>query len=524
MNWQARLVALVLAVAGATAALADASAQTLVVATANGTTSIDPHYQLGFQNIAPLRHVYDPLFAQDERQRLRPALATRWTATGPTTWRIELRPGVRFHDGSPFTSEDVVFSLTRAPNVPNSPASFALYTRAITGIEIIDDLTVDIHTLAPHPTLLVEISTIGMVSRRQAAATTADYNAGRAAIGTGPFRFQSWAPGQSLVLRRNESYWGDRPGWDQVEIRPIANDTARVAALLAGDVDIIDVVPPGALDRLRARADLRLRTTPANRAIYMLFDHESAASPHVSGVNGAIANPLRDARVRLAISLAIDRQLLVDQVLQGQGAPTAQLLPQGYPGVFADIAPPAADLARARALLAEAGHGEGFALTLLGPNARYGNDQQVQQAIAQMLARIGIRARVDSLPAAVAQDRANRRDFGMYLWGISSESGEVLASLYSLLGSAAHPRGRGLANRGGYANPVLDSLIERASAEMDSAGRLALIRQIVETAIRDTAFLTLYHPVQSWAMRGGLDMVPRADGYTLATEITRPGG
>lgn len=508
--------------AGWLAVAVPAAAQTLVVGAATQTTSIDPHFQLAFTNIAPLRHIYDPLFAQDEQQRLRPALAVEWTAIAPTTWRIKLRAGVRFHDGTPFTAEDVAFTLARAPNVPNSPASYALYTRAIADVTVVGPLTVDIRTRAPHLTLPMELSTIGIVSRRAAAqATTADFNAGRAAIGTGPFRFAAWSAGERLVLERNDDYWGDKPAWARVEFRLIPNESARVVALLAGDADIVEAVPPNAVARIRERADMATASAMANRVILLAVNHarEPIAQARSAAGTALPDNPLRDLRVRQAISAAIDRPGLVARVMLGEAAPAGQVLPPGYASAHPGIGPDAFDLERARRLLAEAGYPEGLTITLLAPSNRYVNDEQIAQTIGQMLARIGIRVQLDALPSAVALQRGNRREFGLMMWGISSETGETLASLHSLLGSEQSPSGRGNGNRGYYADPELDVLIARASAATDPAERTALGRAAAERAAGALGFIPLYFPTNTWAMRRTIAYAPRADGYTLAMDV-----
>ncbi len=498
-------------------------AQALVIGNATATSSIDPHFQLAFTNIAPLRHIYDPLFAQDAQQRLHPALALEWGTVAPRTWRIRLRPGVRFHDGTPFTAEDVAFTLARAPNVPNSPSSFALYTRAIAAVRVVDPLTVEIDTHTPHPTLAIELSTIGIVSRRLAeGAATADFNAGRAAVGTGPFRFGEWNPGQRLVVVRNDDYWGGPQPWARVEFRRIANGTARSAALLAGDVDIVENVPPEALASIRARADLALATTLSNRLIYLAFNHRQEA-PHIAAPNGETlpANPLRDIRVRRAISAAIDRTALVERIMLGEAAPAGQVLPAGYPGVDPARGADAFDLVGARRLLTEAGYPDGFVMGLVAPSDRYVNDAQVAQAVAQMLARIGIQVRLETAPGAVVVQRRGRADFAMFMFGISSESGETLASLYSLFASERAARGRGLANNGNYTNPALDALLAQASGETDPAAREALTRQAVALAFGDAALVPLFFTTNTWAMRRGLAYTARADGYTLAAEVRR---
>ncbi len=510
-------------IALAFAALAGAAnAQTLTIGAAFTTTSFDPHFHVIGFNIALTRHVFDPLIAQDEQQRLKPALALSWTATGPTTWRLALRPGVRFHDGSPFTSDDVVFTLARAPAVPNSPSSFAMYTQAIAKVEAVDPLTVDIHTHASHPTLPIELSTIGVLSRSSGAtATTADFNSGRAAIGTGPFKFVEWTPGQRTVFSRNDAYWAAPAAWEQVVIRQITNDSTRVAALLAGDVDMVEAVPPSAIEILRARGDVRIASTPSNRVIYLFPNHALAADAHSTALDGGAlaSNPFSDRRVREALSLAIDRTAIVDRVLMGLGDPAGQFLPAGYFGVDPGLRAPGVDLGRARELLAAAGLANGFATTLHTPNDRYIRDEQVAQTIAQMAARIGIRMRIEAQPSSILITRLNKFDFAIHIWGWSSETGEPVALLRTLLGTRGRSPAFGQSNRGRFSNPILDQLVDVATTELDDRRRETLAIEATAFAMRDLPVLPLHFQTATWALRQGFDYGARADNYTLAYDV-----
>ena len=499
-----------------------ARATTLNVGLAVFSSSMDPHFHLTGSNVALARHVFDPLLAQDASQRLHPALAVEWAPTGPTTWRFRLRSGVQFHDGSPFTAWDVAFTLRRAPDVPNSPGSFAIYTRSIDRVEVVDRLTIDIHTHSPNPTLPIELSTIAIIPRHLGEAVrTADFNSGAAAIGTGPFRFTEWVPGERAVLTRNDSYWGEKPAWTMVVERLIRSDSSRVAALLAGDVDVIEYVPASAMERLRATTSVALVANVSNRVLFLAFDHASATSAYATTLNGAPldANPFKTLRVRQAISAAIDRQAIIAQVMQGFGLPAGQVLPPGYDLTSSKLGPDPYDPDRARRLLAEAGLAQGLAVTLLAPNDRYVNDEQVAQAIGQMLARVGIRVRIDVSPGSVVLQRMSRAEFGFALWGWGSETGEPIAALRALLGTRGASGGSGTANRGRYSNPELDRLLDRASAEIDRDKLRALAAEATELAIADLALIPLYFQPAIWALRTGLTMEPRADSYTLAFAI-----
>ncbi|MBI2585277.1 MAG: ABC transporter substrate-binding protein, partial [Rhodospirillales bacterium] len=196
-------------------------------------SSIDPHYHNLSPNNSMSTHIFGSLIEQDEKQRPIPGLAVSWKPINDTTWEFKLRKGVKFHDGSLFTADDVIFTVGRAPNVPNSPSSFGTYLKGKKFVKI-DDHTIHAITEKPYPLMPVDISTIFIVSKKAAEkATTADYNSGKAAIGTGPYKFVEWVPNDRLVLVRNESYYGKKPEWEKVIFKPIKTGPARVAALLA---------------------------------------------------------------------------------------------------------------------------------------------------------------------------------------------------------------------------------------------------------------------------------------------------
>ncbi len=390
--------ALVGAVAAALLA-GSASAAELRVGLKLEPSSIDPHYHNLGPNNAFARHIFDRLVQTDEKQRLGPGLATSWKPITDTTWEFKLRRGVKFHDGSPFTADDVLFTFERAPNVEASPSSFALYVKG-KKLTKVDDYTVHITTERPYPLMPNDVSTINIISKKHGqGAKTGDYNSGKAAIGTGPFKFVEWAPGDRLVLEKNPDYWGEKPKFDRVIFKPIKSGPARVAALLAGDVEMIDLVPTADIERLKKEPNVVLSQGVSNRVIYLHLDHDRDNSPFVTGTGGK--NPLKDLRVRKAISKAIDRKAIVAQVMEGIALPAGQLLPEGFFGVSPKLKPEPFDAAGAKKLLAEAGWGGGFGLTLHGPNDRYINDAKIAQAIGQMLTRICIKMKVETMPKSV---------------------------------------------------------------------------------------------------------------------------
>lgn len=488
-----------------------------------GPTSLDPHYASLITNIAFARHVFQPLVEQDARQVLRPAVAASWRAVDDLTWEFTLDPRARFHDGAPVTVEDIAFTIARAGNVPNSPSSFAYATRVVTGVEDAGNGVVRIRTRVPTPLLANNLALVMIVSKRHGdGAATTDYNAGRAMVGTGPWRHVSWQPGSPFVAERNAAFHGAAPAHARVEFRPIANASARVAALTAGDVDMIEIVPPEQYERFRADPRFATADSPSNRLIFLTLDSDRENSPFVRARGGGpIANPLRDPRVRRALSIAINRPALVDRVLRGQGLSSGDLGPPGYFGTSPDLTPPAFDLDGARRLLAEAGHPQGFAVQVNGPNDRYVNDEQVVQAIAQMWTRAGLAATVEVKPRGPWLTEAAQLRYSVNLAGFSPNP-EVLGMLETQVHSWNTELGLGTANRGRFGNPEIDALIQRARQTMDDRERERLTREATRRALRDeTALIPLYFQVNTWAMRRGLTYEARTDEMTLAHSAGR---
>lgn len=503
-----------------------AQAKDLTIALASEPTSIDPHFHNLTPNSALGMHFFDALVIFDEKQRVTPGLATSWKAIDDLTWEFKLRKGVKWHDGSPFTADDVVFTMSRAGNVPNSPSSFGTYTKGKTAVKI-DDHTVHIKTPRPYPLMVTDMTTILMVSKKHGeGATTPDYNSGKAAIGTGPFKFVEYVPGDRIVMTANADYWGGKPKWDKVTMKPIKSGPSRVAALLAGDVDVIEGVPTADITRLKKDPKLQLSSGISNRVIYLHIDHDRDASPYVKAADGgAIKNPLKDVRVRKAISMAINRKAIVDRVMEGVAIPAGQLLPEGFFGVSPNLKPVAYDLAGAKKLLAEAGHAKGFQLTLHGPNDRYINDAKIAEAIGQMLTRLGLKMKVETMTRSVYFKQASRGGpnktpkFSFILVGWGAGTGEASSPLKSLLHSYDKSRGFGASNRGRYSNPKVDKMIEDALATVDDKKRAALLAEATEIAINDGGIIPLHYQVNTWGAKKGISYKARTDERTIAMMV-----
>jgi peptide/nickel transport system substrate-binding protein len=498
------------------------AAQDLRVALGSAVTSADPHFTVLGANSALARNVFDGLINQDDTQGLVPGLALSWTALDTTTWEFKLRDGVRFHDGSPFEAEDVAASLRRVAAVKGSPSSFLPFVRPIKAVTAVDRLTLRIETTAPYPLLPGALSRIAIVPRGVEQAGQEAFNAATAAHGTGPYRLVAYVPGERIVLARNEAHWGGKPRWERVTLRIVPNDSARIAALLAGDVDLIENVPTTGAARLRADDRIRLARVASNRVMYIHLDSDRAQSPFVRDRAGApTPNHLRDVRVRQAISTAIDRQALVDRVMDGEGVPTGQFVPPGYFGHAPEIGVPKGDRDAARRMLGEAGVPDGFKLTFHAPNDRYPNDEQTAMAIAAMLTRAGIETNVVAIPAATYFTRASALEFSFILGGAAAETGEASSVLRPLVESFDPARGAGSGNRGRFSDPGLDRLMVEALATIDAPAREAKLRAATRIATDKVGVIPLFFLVNTWASRGGVSYVPRSDGYTLA-ENARP--
>lgn len=494
----------------------------LSIALGGDVTSMDPH----FHNLTPNNnigaHVFDTLVAKDAAGRLKPALAESWRAVDDTTWEFRLRKGVRFHDGSIFTAADVIFSLDRVPNVPNSPSPFTTYTKQVTEKIAVDPWTLRLKSAAPYPQMPNDMSTVLIVSSKAASgATTDDFNSGKATIGTGPFKFVRWRKGDRIELARHDAYWGPKAPWERVTFRIITSDPTRVASLLAGEVRAIENVPTTDLAKLAANKELAIYRTVSVRLMYLHLDAARDKTPFVTDKAGKPLgrNPLKDLRVRRAMSKAINRQALVERVMEGAAVATGQLMPAGFFGFAPALKPEAYDPDGARKLLAEAGYPDGFGLTLHAPNNRYVNDEQIAQAIAQMLARIGIQTRVDAMPASVYFSRGSKLEFSFLLVGWGAETMEASSPLKALLATFNKEKGMGAANRGRYSNPKLDAALEQALATVDDAKRERLLQQATEIGVGDLGIIPLYHQVNLWATRRGIQYEARADERTFAHEF-----
>jgi peptide/nickel transport system substrate-binding protein len=503
------------------AALRAGHAADLSIGLAADVTTIDPHVLNAAPNNAIAEKVFGTLVERDPQQRFKPGLAESWRLVNDTTWEFKLRKGVKFHDGSELTSEDVAFSIDR-PATMGAMGGFTVFTRPIVAKYAPDAHTIQLRTATPYPNLPSDLSSLAIVQKRSAQnAVTADFDSGKAAIGTGPYKLTRFLKGDRIELTRHEAYWGRKPAWDRVTLRLITNDGARIAALLAGDVHMIESVPPTDYARLKANNAITIFAGPSNRMIFFHLDSDRERTPHVTGKDGKPLdkNPLKDARVRRALSLAINREALTERVMEKLAIPAAQFVPPGFFGYVPGLKPDPYDPNAARKLLAGAGYPDGFGLTLHGPNNRYVNDEQVVQAVAQMLTRVGIQAKVEVMPFSVYIPRARKFDFSAPLLGWGVSTGEAGYALRSLVATINADKGNGTFNWSRYSNARVDQLTEQGLATVDGAKREAMLRDATRIALSEHAVLPLFYQVNTWAARKGYAYTPRTDERTYAHEV-----
>jgi len=494
-----------------------AQAATLTMGVAVDTTSLDPHYHNIQFNHSIDEQIFDPLTYQDAGGAVVPWLAESWRQVNDDTWEFRLRPGVTFHDGTRLDPDDVAFSFRRLGAIA-SPSPLTHYIETVAGYERIDDRTFRLRTYGPSPTLPLDLSAVPILSRiLHKDATTADFNSGKTAIGTGAYRLVRYARGDAIELERNPNWWGPAQPWDRVLMRPIPNDGARLAALLSGDVDLIDRVSPDDLPRLRGDPALQVFSVRALQVLYLFPDTSRDTLPLTFDKAGRplATNPTRDPRVREAISLAINRGAIAERVMQGAGFPAEQMVAPGAIGRDETLQPPLYDPTRARALLAQAGYPNGWVWTLVGPKGMYQNDDKVAQAIAQMLTRVGIETKVEVLIPASFYARINAREFPIFMTGYLNASAVI--TLRSLVVSKESGPGNGALNRMAYRNPDFDRLFLAMAKDPDDAQRARGLAASMRMIIKDHALIPIIYTANNWvARRDRVVYTPNVMGFTQA--------
>ncbi len=495
---------------------ADAGAANLRWASDGDINAMDPMTRQETLQLSFLSNIYEPLIRRNRDLSLEPGLAERWEQISPTVWRFYLRHGVKWQDGSPFTADDVVFSLRR---IQSKNSSMRATMSPVKEARKIDDFTIDLETHLPDPILPQEQTNFLIMSKAWSEKHNAmepaiigkeESFALRHAMGTGPFRLVTREADRRTVVDRNPGWW-DTPthNLDRVEFNVIGSAPTRVAALLSGEVDMIYAVPPQDIARIRQTPGLKIVQNPEVRTIYLGFNHsrEELASSDVKG-----RNPFKDVRVREAVALAIDEPAITSRVMLTLGRPTGMLWGPGVNGYDpqADV-PFKLDAARSKQLLSEAGYPAGFRVGLDCPNDRYVMDEQICTAITAMLARVGIKVDLHAQTKTkfFTKILAPNYDTDFWLLGWTPATYDAHNVLYTLLGTRDGKRGEG--NVGGYSNPALDELIRQMGVETDQTKRNRMIADAANIIRRDVAVLPLHQQMIAWATKANIELAQPAD-------------
>ena len=525
-----KLKALLAAVAVAASLAGPAGAQTLRWAAQNDILTMDPHSQNHATTNAILMHAYEGLTRYGPTYQIEPALATKWTFISPTQVRFELRKGVKFADGSPFTADDVIFSFGR---IKQPQGTMQIYVTGINEIKKIDDHTVDFILAAPQPILLRNIIDFRIMSKswseKNKTTNVQDYKAkeenyaSRNVNGTGPYKITGWTPDQRLTMTINKDWWGKHGGnVTEVIYTPIKSDPTRVAALLSGDVDMLTDLPVQDVARLRNDPKLKIVDGHEVRTIYIALDEFSPELKY-SDVKGK--NPFKDKRVREAMSIAIDREAIKRNTMRGLSIPAGIIVAPGVNGNSPDIDVAAkADPERAKKLLAEAGYPNGFEFQLNCPNNRYVNDEEICQNVVAMWARVGIKTKLVAESMATFIQKVQNFDTSAYLlgWGVATFDAQY--SLQSLIRTRT-TGADGNFNFGRISDPKIDALVDAMKTETDVAKRNAQIREALILTRDEVHSIPLHHQLRPWAMKKGVTTIHRADDRPEARFTSvNPGG
>lgn len=519
------LGAVALAVLGSTGV---AHSATMRWAGANDIMTVDPHSQNHQTTHAFLQQVYESLVRYDRGYQIEGALATKWTQITPTQVRFELRKGVKFHDGAPFTADDVVFSLMRAMT---PPSNLIASVQSLKEVKKVDDHTVDLILKGPNPILLRELTEARIMNKAWAEKNNSvkaqDYAgkeesfASRNANGTGPFVMVGWQPDVKVTMKKNPNWW-DKPtgNIDEVIFTPIKSAATRTAALVSGQVDFVVDPPPQDLARMKANSDIKLIEGAENRTIYIGMDQYRDELP---GAGTPGKNPLKDKRVRQALYQGIDIAGLKSRTMRDLSVPAGTMVAPMVHGWSKELEARAApyDVEAAKKLLAEAGYPNGFSLKLECPNDRYVNDEAICQAVTAMWTRIGVKTTLQTYPMATYVPKIMNAEVSAYLFGWGVATFDALYSLDSLM-ATRDPKGggAGVYNAGRFSNAALDSKIGQIKVEMDTAKRDALLNDALKIVKDEYLYQPLHHQIRPWAMRKGVDTPHRADDRPMPNWTT----
>jgi peptide/nickel transport system substrate-binding protein len=508
---------LAVSIVAAFAASPAVSAKTFRWTSAGEISTWDIHSQNNALQNGIHAAVYESLVYYNSRTfKIEPMLATSWNQVSPSQLRVTLRQGVKFHDGTDFTADDAVYSLSRAMM---KTSNFTPYVNGFDRIVKVNNNTIDIFTKGANPVLLNQLTELRMMSKAWAEKnnsvepkdikTSTETFANRNAMGTGPYILKQWLPDQRMVFATNPAWWGKLEGnVTEIIYTPIKSEATRVAALLSGEVDLVLDPSPQDLPRLRSNAALKVLDGVENRTLFFGMDQHR---DELVGSNIKGKNPLKDVRVRKALSQAIDGDSLVRVTLRGLGQPTGTLIaPQvnGWSESLHRRMP--FDPEASRKLLAEAGYPQGFEVDFACPNNRYINDEEICQAVTAMWSRIGVKAKLRTMPLVTYFPMIQRYEASIYMLGWGVPTFDAMYSLQSLTRSVGSG-GDGNYNVGRYSNARMDAVVDRAKTETDLLVRNRSLGEALQISNDTVSHIPLYNQIIPWAVKKNVDVVHRAD-------------
>ena len=488
-----------------------ASAQdALIVGQVGDALTLDPHANIGIVEASMASNIFDPLVVLDKNMDVQPGLAETWENPDPVTWIFHLRQGVRFHDGSALTAEDVKFSIDRILGWKpfGTMGGVKAYIRPIASARVLDAHTVELKTKKPFGPMLRSLRTAFIVSKAHVEKITAEKGIEAVSLnpmGTGAFKLVEWAPGDYLKVVRNDDWWGGRPAVRTINFRQISNNATRVAALLSGEIHIATELPPRDVDVVKAHAQTTVVILDGMRTVNYKFDTIRDVTPGVPGM----PNPLKKRKVRMAINHGINAEAIVKVVMNGYARPATQLAGDKHFGWNPDISRLPYDPVKARSLLAEAGYPDGFPLRIDSTNNRYVNDEQICLTVSQMLNKVGIKASCRARPKQVVFKEIydpNILCCSMFVFSFVTPTADLAGNLESNF----HSDGYG--NRQ-YSNRAADVLIEAASSETDEDNRRAILQGASTVIMADFAIVPLHYQNDIYGMSKKVDWRPRPDYF-----------
>lgn len=498
------------------------AAETLVVGQAGDTLTLDPLANPGIVEASFASNFFEGLIAFDKDMKIIPALATKWEVAAPDRWIFHLRPGVKFHDGSTLTAEDVKYSLDRMKNWKpyGGHSGIAVYISGVKSVEVIDPLTVQINTNGPFGPLLRNLRAAYIMNKAYTERLTSEKGieeVGRSPMGTGPFKFVDWTPGDRMMMERFDGYWGEKAGVERVLFRQIANNATRTAALLSGEIHIATELPPHDVKRVESGSSTKVEILDGMRTVNFKFDTIRKQTPGIPGID----NPLRDVRVRKAINHAVDSKAIAKVVMNGFAKPSTQLAGRQHFGWSPNIERLPYDPAKAKALLTEAGYPNGFPIRVDSTNNRYVNDEQICLAVAQMLTRAGLQANCRARSKQIAFKEFHDENIqccSMFIFSFVTPTADIAGNMEANFHT---PTADGLMGAGNgrrpekayFSNKEADRLIGEAAKIVDEKEREKVLQKASEVIMKDYPIVPLHYQNDIYGMSKKVIWNPRPDYY-----------